>query len=64
MPEAEAGQIAASAALTRYFEDVARAAGNPRTARTWVTGELTRALQRRREADRADAGSRRWISGG
>lgn len=45
MPEADAAQIAASAAMTRYFEAAARAAENARAARTWVIGEVTRVLR-------------------
>ena len=45
MPEPDAGQLAASAALARYFEDTARAAGNPRAARNWIAGELTRIMK-------------------
>ena len=45
LPEADAGQLAASAALASYFEATARAAGDPRAARNWIAGEVTRALK-------------------
>jgi aspartyl-tRNA(Asn)/glutamyl-tRNA(Gln) amidotransferase subunit B len=36
--------LASSAALTRYFEAAARAAGNASAAGHWITGELTRQM--------------------
>ncbi len=42
LPEQEAELVASSAALTAYFEAVARGAGSARAAANWVTGELTR----------------------
>ena len=42
---ADAAQIAESAALTRFFEETAAVAGNPKAASNWVTGELTRRLK-------------------
>ena len=41
----DAGQIADSPSLTRFFETTAGAAGSVRAAANWVTGEVTRRLK-------------------
>ena len=47
LPEYDAGVLTQSAALAEYFEEVARAAGNPKAASNWVMGELLRTLKER-----------------
>ncbi|MBP1603367.1 MAG: aspartyl/glutamyl-tRNA(Asn/Gln) amidotransferase subunit [Acidobacteria bacterium] len=49
LPESEAAQLAASAAMARYFEAAAAASGDARTAGHWITGELTRAMHASRQ---------------
>ena len=45
LSSADAGHIAETSSLTRYFEATAAAAGNPRAAGNWVMGEVTRRLK-------------------
>ena len=42
---AAAAQIAESVDLVRFFEETAKASGNPKAACHWITGELTRRLK-------------------
>ncbi len=43
--EYDAGVLTQSRALSEYFEEVARASGDPRNAANWVMGELAGALK-------------------
>jgi aspartyl-tRNA(Asn)/glutamyl-tRNA(Gln) amidotransferase subunit B len=45
LPEYDAGVLTQSAELSDYFEKVAAAAGNPKSASNWVMGELLRTLK-------------------
>src|SRR5689334_1077342 len=47
IPEYDAGVLTQSSELADYFEQVARAAGNPKAASNWVMGELLRTLNER-----------------
>ncbi len=47
LPEYDAGVLTQSPALAAYFEAVARAAGNAKSASNWVMGELLRVLKER-----------------
>jgi aspartyl-tRNA(Asn)/glutamyl-tRNA(Gln) amidotransferase subunit B len=47
IPEYDAGVLTQSPELSVYFEDVARAAGNPKAASNWIMGELLRTLKER-----------------
>ena len=44
LPEPDAGFLAVSAALGRYFEAAARSAGSAKAAGNWIMGELTRRM--------------------
>src|SRR5690242_946903 len=50
LPEYDAGVLTQSMALADYFEQVAKASGNPKGASNWVMGELTRKLNETRAA--------------
>jgi len=45
LPEHDAGLLAQSAELSKYFEDTARESGNPQAARNWVKGEVLRRMK-------------------
>jgi aspartyl-tRNA(Asn)/glutamyl-tRNA(Gln) amidotransferase subunit B len=45
LSEYDAGQVAATPASARFFEQVAARSGNPKAAANWMTGELTRRLK-------------------
>jgi len=45
LSSSDAGQIAETASLTRFFEATAAVATNARAAANWVTGEVTRRLK-------------------
>jgi aspartyl-tRNA(Asn)/glutamyl-tRNA(Gln) amidotransferase subunit B len=45
LPPADAGQIADTPSLTRFFEATAAVAGNARAAGNWVMGKVTRRLK-------------------
>ena len=45
LPAADAGQIADTEELARFFEATAESAGNARSAANWVMGEVTRRLK-------------------
>jgi aspartyl-tRNA(Asn)/glutamyl-tRNA(Gln) amidotransferase subunit B len=47
LPEYDAGELTRSRALADYFEETARAAGNPKAASNWIMGELSRTLNDR-----------------
>jgi aspartyl-tRNA(Asn)/glutamyl-tRNA(Gln) amidotransferase subunit B len=47
IPEYDAGVLTQSAELAEYFEQTARAAGNPKAASNWIMGELLRTLHER-----------------
>ena len=47
IPEYDAGVLTQSSELADYFEQVARAAGNPKAASNWVMGELLRTINER-----------------
>jgi aspartyl-tRNA(Asn)/glutamyl-tRNA(Gln) amidotransferase subunit B len=49
LPEYDAGVLTHSVDLANYFEDTARASGNPKAASNWVMGEVSRALNERAE---------------
>jgi aspartyl-tRNA(Asn)/glutamyl-tRNA(Gln) amidotransferase subunit B len=45
LSEYDAGQVASTPAMARFFEQVAARSGNPKAAANWMTGELTRRLK-------------------
>ncbi len=45
LPAYDAGVLTQSAALARFFEQTAAAAGNPKAASNWIMGELLRLLR-------------------
>jgi aspartyl-tRNA(Asn)/glutamyl-tRNA(Gln) amidotransferase subunit B len=45
--EHDAAELTRSRALADYFEQTARAAGNPKAAGNWITGELSRTINER-----------------
>jgi aspartyl-tRNA(Asn)/glutamyl-tRNA(Gln) amidotransferase subunit B len=47
LPEYDAGVLTQSSPLADYFEQVARAANNPKAASNWVMGELLRTMKDR-----------------
>jgi aspartyl-tRNA(Asn)/glutamyl-tRNA(Gln) amidotransferase subunit B len=47
IPEHDAAELTRSRALADYFEQTARAAGNPKAASNWIMGELSRTLNER-----------------
>jgi aspartyl-tRNA(Asn)/glutamyl-tRNA(Gln) amidotransferase subunit B len=47
LPDYDAGVLTQSAALADYFEQVAAASGNPKSASNWVMGELLRTVKER-----------------
>ena len=47
IPEYDAGVLTQSAELAGYFEEVAKRAGNPKSASNWIMGELLRTLKER-----------------
>jgi aspartyl-tRNA(Asn)/glutamyl-tRNA(Gln) amidotransferase subunit B len=49
IPEYDAGVLTGSAALADYFEAVAAASGNAKTASNWVMGELLRTMKERNQ---------------
>jgi aspartyl-tRNA(Asn)/glutamyl-tRNA(Gln) amidotransferase subunit B len=44
LPEYDAGEMTRSRAVADYFEETARRGGNPKAARDWIMGELSRTL--------------------
>ncbi|HYT77208.1 MAG TPA: hypothetical protein VEL79_20800, partial [Vicinamibacterales bacterium] len=50
LPEYDAGVLTQSMALADYFERVAAASGNAKSASNWVMGELTRKMNETRTA--------------
>ena len=53
LPAYDAGVLTQSAALARFFEQTAAAAGNPKAASNWIMGELLRLLRASRRRRRA-----------
>jgi aspartyl-tRNA(Asn)/glutamyl-tRNA(Gln) amidotransferase subunit B len=45
LPAPDAGQMAETEAIARFFEETAATAGNPKAASHWVMGEVTRRLK-------------------
>ncbi len=45
LSEYDASQVAATAALSRFFEEVAARSGHPKAAANWITGEMARRLK-------------------
>jgi aspartyl-tRNA(Asn)/glutamyl-tRNA(Gln) amidotransferase subunit B len=47
LPEYDAGEMTRSRGVADYFEETARHAGNPKAAKDWIMGELSRTLNER-----------------